>query len=347
MSTAARALLRTLRRQGVVLVARGDRLRVDAPAGIATPETREALAATKPDVLATLAAEDRVVEMSLREFEDCGYGIEVAVPWMQETLWLIPSEEHAAALEQQGIGRGRIWTADEIAILHSFGLTEEEVRNLAMLKSQFNAALDIEEEPSRDLPCRCCHGTLFWMSRAGARVCAECHPPAAPHLVQKWIEAGRLGRRSLTDQGGQERLERVKQIVATIDSSTQVGECPHWSFAQANKEEERMRLSSLFPSKYMKADELNGNVECRIRGLGLEELNGEKKPVLQFVGMEKGLVLNKTNASVIESAYGDETDDWIGKTVVVYSDKTQFQGKLVPCVRVRIPAPVRGDEVPL
>jgi hypothetical protein len=102
-----------------------------------------------------------------------------------------------------------------------------------------------------------------------------------------------------------------------------------------------MKVSSLFPSKFLKADDLNDReIQCIIKDVQVEDVSGDgsdRKPVLYFEGKEKGLVMNKTNSMVIASSHGEDTDDWGGKSVVLYPTKTQFQGKLVPCVRVRIP----------
>jgi len=38
-------------------------------------------------------------------------------------------------------------------------------------------------------PCFTCHATCFWESIHGATVCKNCHPPARPELVARWIEA--------------------------------------------------------------------------------------------------------------------------------------------------------------
>jgi hypothetical protein len=71
--------------------------------------------------------------------------------------------------------------------------------------------------------------------------------------------------------------------------------------------------------------------------------DGETKPVLYFVGKKKGLVLNKTNATKLSAAYGDETDEWAGKDVILYPDQATFQGRVVDCIRVRVPAKVAED----
>ena len=111
-----------------------------------------------------------------------------------------------------------------------------------------------------------------------------------------------------------------------------------------------MQISKLFPSKFLRAADLDGHeIECAIHEIRVEDLTGdgrERKPVLYFEGKDKGLVLNKTNSMIIAGRYGDDTDGWQGKPVILYGTETQFQGKLVPCIRVRIPAPVAGDEPP-
>lgn len=59
------------------------------------------------------------------------------------------------------------------------------------------------------------------------------------------------------------------------------------------------------------------------------------KLVLKFEGKEKGLVLNKTNATTIAAAYGPESDTWTGKNIFLYSTKVDFGGNLVDAIRVR------------
>ena len=111
-----------------------------------------------------------------------------------------------------------------------------------------------------------------------------------------------------------------------------------------------MKITTLFPSRFLRADALDDHeVQCVIAEVQVEDVSrdgSDRKPVLYFEGKEKGLVMNKTNSMVIASSYGDDTDGWRGKPVVLYPTKTQFQGKLVPCIRVRILVPVAEDEPP-
>jgi len=105
-----------------------------------------------------------------------------------------------------------------------------------------------------------------------------------------------------------------------------------------------MRIRDLFPSRYLKAEDLGAReVEVEITAVKVEDVNNETKAVLYSNGSKKGLVLNKTNADVIAYSLGDDSDLWIGKKIVLFPTRTQFQGKLVPCVRVRVPV---SEEAP-
>lgn len=97
-----------------------------------------------------------------------------------------------------------------------------------------------------------------------------------------------------------------------------------------------MRISTAFPSDYLKAADLNGKaVRVTIESVSTEEVGNDQKPVLHFVGKDKGLVLNKTNANRIVEATGtDETDDWKGWAITLYACKVDFQGKRVDAIRV-------------
>ena len=57
------------------------------------------------------------------------------------------------------------------------------------------------------------------------------------------------------------------------------------------------------------------------------------KPVLSFVGKDKGLVLNATNTKVLCKAYGDDSDNWlnheIGLSTADYTEKGFGHGWVV------------------
>lgn len=100
---------------------------------------------------------------------------------------------------------------------------------------------------------------------------------------------------------------------------------------------------SMFHSDYVGSWELpkGKDIVVTITRVEAGELNRpgsrDKKlaPILHFDGKKKGMVLNKTNALTIETIYGPETDDWIGKRIAIYCTTTQFGRQTVDCIRVR------------
>ena len=101
-----------------------------------------------------------------------------------------------------------------------------------------------------------------------------------------------------------------------------------------------MLISQLYPSKYIKAADLQGRaVQVTIVRVEVQEIaTGEHKPVVYFQNKDKGLVLNKTNSQNIAVIYGDDTDQWSGKEVELFTAWVDFQGRSVEAVRVRPPS---------
>jgi len=116
-----------------------------------------------------------------------------------------------------------------------------------------------------------------------------------------------------------------------------------------NQEESEMSIQEMYPSKssHLKAADLNGKqVKAVIEGNEIAEFNEGNKLVLKFKGKEKGLVLNKTNASILASYFGDDENTWNGKEIVIYPDKTTFGSDIVDCLRVRVEADNSFDDDP-
>lgn len=107
-----------------------------------------------------------------------------------------------------------------------------------------------------------------------------------------------------------------------------------------------MNINKTFDSKYLKADgdiPDDGNLILTIEVVRLESVgqgdDASDKPVVYFRETDKGLVLNKTNATTITGLYGPETDDWIGKKIALFSTEVDFGGKQVLAIRVRMKKP--------
>jgi hypothetical protein len=97
------------------------------------------------------------------------------------------------------------------------------------------------------------------------------------------------------------------------------------------------KTSEVYGSKVsLKAADLgNSRAKVVIDGAELVKFDEGEKIVLAFRDKEKTLVLNKTNAGIIEEMLGsDDTDDWMGRSIVLYATKVDFQGKRVPAIRV-------------
>ncbi len=74
-----------------------------------------------------------------------------------------------------------------------------------------------------------------------------------------------------------------------------------------------------------------------IRGVQQQQVGTDAKICVQFSEHQKPLGLNKVNLRTIAGAYGVNSQAWIGRPLELYRDQTQFQGRIVPCIRVRIP----------
>jgi hypothetical protein len=112
----------------------------------------------------------------------------------------------------------------------------------------------------------------------------------------------------------------------------------------SQNQENTMHIDSVFPSKYLRATDLQNNrVTVTITNVAMEKIGNDRRAVVYFLGMEKGLILNKTNAAMLkEIANSPETADWRIE-VVLYSTKVDFQGRRVDAIRIdRSSAPSSG-----
>jgi hypothetical protein len=97
-----------------------------------------------------------------------------------------------------------------------------------------------------------------------------------------------------------------------------------------------MKLSEVFSSSLLKAEDLQGRtVRVTISKAEIKQFDDGNKIILSFQGKEKSLVCNRTNSSIIAENLGSqETSDWVGQTILLTVKKVEFQGKLVPAIRV-------------
>jgi hypothetical protein len=109
-----------------------------------------------------------------------------------------------------------------------------------------------------------------------------------------------------------------------------------------------MRASDYDQSRFLKAADIKVATKFKIKSV-TEETVGQgadqkKALVVWFTTTEKALVINKTNNRALREAFGDETDGWVGKVIVLYQTIADFRGKMTPALRVRLPKPKAEGE---
>ena len=115
-------------------------------------------------------------------------------------------------------------------------------------------------------------------------------------------------------------------------------------------------FDNLYGSKYLSAADLkDGEPRLKIGKVEVAELRDKtgttrRKYVVFFEGVDKGVVINKTNAKKLAGAYGKQSAKWIGQIVQLYSEDTEF-GKGVrmrPSTAISAqPEPDLDDAIPI
>lgn len=105
-----------------------------------------------------------------------------------------------------------------------------------------------------------------------------------------------------------------------------------------------MKTSDMRESKFLKQSDVGQGALMTVTGVNphnvaKEGAEAEHKWCLEFSESEKPLVLNSINIQLCERIFGsDETDEWVGKRIVLYVDPTvSYGGKVTGGIRVRAP----------
>jgi hypothetical protein len=89
-------------------------------------------------------------------------------------------------------------------------------------------------------------------------------------------------------------------------------------------------FDDIYGSKYFSVSDLkDGEPRVKVGKVEVAELqekNGatKRKFVILFEGVDKGLVVNKTNAKKFADAYEKQSSKWVGQIVQLYSEDTSF-----------------------
>jgi hypothetical protein len=109
------------------------------------------------------------------------------------------------------------------------------------------------------------------------------------------------------------------------------------------------KVSEMIDSKYLKQSDVPTDVNVTIEAVAKKNVaregdEPEMKWLIKFAEFRKPMVLNTTNIKRIQRACNsDNTDDWKGKTIVLYVDPdVEFGGNVVGGLRVRATAAAAG-----
>lgn len=116
--------------------------------------------------------------------------------------------------------------------------------------------------------------------------------------------------------------------------------------APTPKDTEMPTLNDLFPSPYLKANEIadSGERVMTISHIVMKKMKNKEggednKPILFFYEAEKGMILNKSNGRIIASLYGEDFTQWGGKRVTLYAEIGDSFGQMQLLLKVRPQAP--------
>lgn len=105
-----------------------------------------------------------------------------------------------------------------------------------------------------------------------------------------------------------------------------------------------------FPSKWVKAEDIGDEMVVTIKAVDYDE--SDDKGLSYFIKFaefpEKKWTMNVTNFRTIAKVLGSEdSDDWLGKQITLYTTEVQFAGETMLGIRVRLkkPAAAQGSAV--
>lgn len=102
-----------------------------------------------------------------------------------------------------------------------------------------------------------------------------------------------------------------------------------------------MKLSEMLPSKYLKVTDIAEDTVVTVKELkkvnvAREDEEAEYKWTVIFHEFSKPMVLNKTNLTRLGKALGDDSDSWIGNSIMLYvDDEVQYGAETVSGLRLR------------
>ena len=101
-----------------------------------------------------------------------------------------------------------------------------------------------------------------------------------------------------------------------------------------------MRTGDFFKSRFLKPVDFSEPKVVVVADVGTKIFRDspEPKPIVYFKGVQKPLILNKTNTQFLEDASGtDVMTDWAGTKAEIFATSVEVSGQTKPCLRLRAP----------
>lgn len=112
------------------------------------------------------------------------------------------------------------------------------------------------------------------------------------------------------------------------------------------------KVSDIYQSGWLKAEDLAGaGRKVRIEAIKVEQFDDqqkgtkENKIVMAFVGKQKRLICNKMQAGALAKLFGDDTDNWLGREVVLTPIPTPSGKETIAITGVPV-AEDSGEKIP-
>jgi hypothetical protein len=107
-----------------------------------------------------------------------------------------------------------------------------------------------------------------------------------------------------------------------------------------------MKATDFLNSHFFKGEDMDSNLRIETSFVSLRErefVDGETK-LVGYTDYEggKGVVFNQTRLKACISAWGPNTDNWIGKPLVIRRGETEYAGRKTACVEIE---PVVADRI--
>src|SRR5262249_50851286 len=115
--------------------------------------------------------------------------------------------------------------------------------------------------------------------------------------------------------------------------------CRTYAHQTAQKGKIMIDYDDLYGSRFLAATDVKNPVTATIERIDQEQFTRPGEPtrtkaIIYVKGGKKGIVINKTNASMLAAAFGKNFAAWPNRKITIRSEPTRFGGKLTTGLRL-------------